>query len=108
MSAPPENAGDVRRIVKGAGVEFLFAQFVDMHAKPNAKLVPATHLDDLLEEGAGFAGFAAGDIGQGPDSPDLIAMPDVRSLTILPWRPTVARLACNVTVEGEPWPFCPR
>src|SRR6202035_3112447 len=66
MSAPPENADDVRRIVKEAGVEFLFAQFVDMHAKPNAKLVPATHLHDLLEGGAGFAGFAAGDIGQRP------------------------------------------
>ena len=108
MSAPPENADDVRRIVKEAGVEFLFAQFVDMHAKPNAKLVPATHLDDLLEEGAGFAGFAAGDIGQGPDSPDLIAMPDVRSLTILPWRSNVARFACDATVEGQPWPYCPR
>jgi glutamine synthetase len=108
MSAPPENADDVRRIVKEAGVEFLFAQFVDMHAKPNAKLVPAAHLDDLLEEGAGFAGFAAGDIGQGPDSPDLIAMPDVRSLTILPWRSNVARFACDATVEGQPWPYCPR
>jgi glutamine synthetase len=108
MSAPPENADDVRRIVKEAGVEFLFAQFVDMHAKPSAKLVPAAHLDDLLEEGAGFAGFAAGDIGQGPDSPDLIAMPDVRSLTILPWRGNVARFACDATVEGQPWPYCPR
>jgi glutamine synthetase len=110
MSAPstPENADDVRRIVRDGGIEFLFAQFVDMHSKPSAKLVPAHHLDDLLTEGAGFAGFAAGDIGQGPHDPDLIAMPDPRSLTILPWRPTVARLACDVTVEGEPWPYCPR
>ena len=57
-------------------IEFLFAQFVDMHGKPSAKLVPAHHIDDLLTEGAGFAGFAAGDIGQGPHDPDLIAMPD--------------------------------
>ncbi len=99
---------DVRKIVKDNGIEFLFAQFVDMHGKPSAKLVPAHHLDDLLTEGAGFAGFAAGDIGQGPDSPDMIAMPDPTTLTILPWRPTVARLACDVTVEGEPWPYCPR
>ncbi|MGO9762453.1 MAG: type III glutamate--ammonia ligase, partial [Solirubrobacteraceae bacterium] len=60
MTAPPENADDVRRIVKDAGIEFLFAQFVDMHGKPSAKLVPAHHLDDLLDDGAGFAGFAAG------------------------------------------------
>ena len=31
------------------GIEFLFAQFVDMHGKPSAKLVPAHHLDDLLD-----------------------------------------------------------
>jgi glutamine synthetase len=108
MTATPQNAEDVRRIVSDAGIEFLFAQFVEMHGKPNAKLVPAAHLDDLLTDGAGFAGFAAGDIGQGPDSPDLIAMPDVRTLTILPWRSNVARFACDTTVEGEPWPYCPR
>ena len=108
MSSPPQNPDDVRRIVKDEGIEFLFAQFVDMHGKPSAKLVPAHHLDDLLEEGAGFAGFAAGDIGQGPQDPDMIAMPDPRSLTILPWRPNVARFACDVTVEGEEWPYCPR
>ncbi|HTU96086.1 MAG TPA: type III glutamate--ammonia ligase [Solirubrobacteraceae bacterium] len=108
MIDPPRNEDDVRKIVQDNGIEFLFAQFVDMHGKPSAKLVPAHHLDDLLTEGAGFAGFAAGDIGQGPDDPDMIAMPDVTTLTILPWRPTVARFACNVTVEGEEWDYCPR
>ena len=108
MPKPPENEDDVRRIVKDEGIEFLFAQFVDMHGKPSAKLVPAHHLDDLLNDGAGFAGFAAGDLGQGPHDPDMIAMPDPTTLSILPWRPTVARFACNVTVEGEEWPFCPR
>ncbi|MGB0097185.1 MAG: type III glutamate--ammonia ligase [Solirubrobacteraceae bacterium] len=104
----PQTADDVREIIKDGGIEFLFAQFVDMHGKPSAKLVPAHHIDDLLNDGAGFAGFAAGDIGQGPHDPDLIAMPDPRSFTILPWQPNVARFACDVTVEGEPWPYCPR
>jgi glutamine synthetase len=35
-------------------------------------------------------------------------MPDVRSFTPLPWKPGVARLACDVHVEGEEWPYCPR
>jgi glutamine synthetase len=104
----PQTADEVRQRVRDGEIEFLFAQFVDMHGKPNAKLVPAHHLDDLLDEGAGFAGFAAGDIGQGPHDPDLIAMPDVRSYTPLPWRRGVARFACDVTVEGEEWPYCPR
>jgi glutamine synthetase len=99
---------DVRKEVTDRGIEFLFAQFVDMHGKPNAKLVPAAHLDDLIEDGAGFAGFAAGDIGQGPSDPDMIAMPDLDTFTPLPWKPGVARFACDVTVEGEAWPYCPR
>jgi len=106
--SPQQQLETVRRAIRDGGVEFLFAQFVDMHAKPSAKLVPAHHLEDLLSDGAGFAGFAAGDIGQGPDSPDIIAMPDPASFTVLPWRTDVARFACDVTVQGEPWPFCPR
>ena len=111
MSEPlvaPQSEDEVRQLARDGEIEFLFAQFVDMHGKPNAKLVPAHHLDDLLADGAGFAGFAAGDIGQGPHDPDLIAMPDVRSYTPLPWKPGVARFACDVTVEGEEWPYCPR
>ena len=104
----PQSTDEVRKLARDGNIEFLFAQFVDMHGKPNAKLVPAHHLDDLLSDGAGFAGFAAGDIGQGPHDPDLIAMPDVRSYTPLPWKPGVARFACDVTVEGEEWPYCPR
>lgn len=107
-AALPTSVEDVRAYVRDHGIEFLFAQFVDMHGKPNAKLVPAHHLDDLLEDGAGFAGFAAGDIGQRPHDPDLEAMPDPASFTPLPWRPSIARLACDVHVGGEPWPYCPR
>jgi glutamine synthetase len=111
MSEPlvaPQSEDEVHKLARDGEIEFLFAQFVDMHGKPNAKLVPAHHLDDLLSDGAGFAGFAAGDIGQGPHDPDLVAMPDVRSYTPLPWKPGVARFACDVTVEGEEWPYCPR
>jgi glutamine synthetase len=100
----PTSADEVRSYIAQHGIEFVFAQFVDMHGKPSAKLVPADCLDGLLEDGAGFAGFAAGDIGQQPNDPDLAAMPDVRSFTPLPWRPEVARLACDVHVEGRPWP----
>jgi glutamine synthetase len=101
-------ADEVRARVQRDGVRFLFAQFVDLYAKPNAKLVPASHLDDLLTDGAGFAGFAAGEVGQFPNDPDLIAIPDPASYTPLPWRPDVARFACDLQVDGQPWPYCPR
>jgi glutamine synthetase len=99
---------DIRKEAQARGIEFFFAQFVDMHARPSAKLVPAAHLDDLVNEGAGFAGFAAGDIGQFPSDPDIAAIPDLRSFTPVPWEPTVARFACDIHVEGEEWPYDPR
>ncbi len=99
---------DIRRIAEERGIEFYFAQFVDMYARPSAKLVPAAYLDDLVREGAGFAGFAAGEIGQLPSDPDIAAIPDLRSFTPIPWERTLARFACDVYVEGEEWPYCPR
>jgi len=90
------------------GIEFLFAMFVDLHGKPCAKLVPASAVDQLLEDGAGFAGFAAGPMGQVPSSPDILAMPDLSSYTPAPWQPGLAILQCDPHCEGEPWPFAPR
>src|SRR3954447_5063037 len=104
----PTDLEEIRAYIRQTGVEFLFAQFVDMHGKPSAKLVPVAHLDGLFENGAGFAGFAAGNVGQRPSDPDLAAMPDAQSFTPLPWRPNIARIACDLHVEGEPWPYCPR
>ena len=57
-------------------MEFFLCSFVEMSGAPKAKLVPATHVDDMASGSAGFAGFATGEMGQGPHSPDMIAMPD--------------------------------
>jgi glutamine synthetase len=99
---------EIRARSKELGIEFYFAQFVDMYARPSAKLIPAAHLDDLATDGAGFAGFAAGEIGQVPSDPDIAAIPDLASFTPVPWQPNLARFACDVTVDGEEWPYCPR
>ena len=98
---------EVRRRID-EGLEFFLCSFVEMSGIPKAKLVPSTHVDDMAVEGAGFAGFAAGDIGQGPHSPDLMAIPDFRSLTMLPWRRNIAWVAGNAFVEGKPSNYCPR
>jgi glutamine synthetase len=99
---------EIRSRSEELGVEFYFAQFVDMYGRPSAKLVPAAYLDDLVSDGAGFAGFAAGEIGQLPSDPDIAAIPDLNSFTPVPWEPSLARFACNVTVDGEEWPYDPR
>lgn len=102
------DAAEVKRRAEADGIEFFFAQFVDMNAKPSAKLVPMSNYDGMVTEGAGFAGFAAGPIGQSPASPDMMAIPDLNSYTPVPFKPGLARFACDITVEGKEWPYCPR
>jgi glutamine synthetase len=100
--------GELAAKAESDGVEFFFAMFVDMHGKPCAKMVPVEALDVLVGGGAGFAGFAAGPMGQSPADPDMIAVPDLASYTVTPWQPKLAVLQCDIHVEGEPWPYTPR
>jgi glutamine synthetase len=104
----PETGADLVEAVRADGVDFVLAMFVDMHGKPCAKLVPATAIEGFVEGGAGFAGFAAGPMGQSPADPDILAKPDPASYSVLPWKPEVAVVQCDPTVNGEPWPFAPR
>ena len=48
----------VKQVVDEKDVRFFLCSFVEMSGAPKAKLVPATQLEDMAEEGAGFAGFA--------------------------------------------------
>ncbi len=105
---PIVTVDDLKAATKRDGVEFLFAMFVDMHGKPCAKLVPVSAIDGLMSDGAGFAGFAAGPMGQVPSSPDLLAMPDLSSYLPAPWQPGLGIIQCDPHVLGEPWPFSPR
>ena len=99
---------DVAKMVQDKGIEFFLCSFVEMSGAPKAKVVPAAHLEDMAAGSAGFAGFGAGNMGQGPHETDMLAMPDFDSLTVLPWRPNVAWVASEMTVDGQAWPYCPR
>jgi glutamine synthetase len=107
-SAAITNAADLSEATRRDGVEFLFAMFVDMHGKPCAKMVPVSAIKGLLADGAGFAGFAAGPMGQTPASPDISAMPDLSSYMPAPWQPGLGIIQCDPYVHGEPWPYAPR
>ena len=48
---------DLKALIKQKGIEYFLCSFVEMSGIPKAKLVPASALDDMVSEGAGFAGF---------------------------------------------------
>ena len=86
-------------------VKFVLAQFVDIHGVAKAKAVPVDHFDDVLRDGAGFAGFAVWGLGQEPHQADYMAVGELETLSLVPWQPGYARIVCNGVVNGEPWPF---
>lgn len=104
----PQSVEDVKKLIKEHDIEFIFASFTEVQGKSSAKLVPASQVEELFSEGVGFAGFAAGQIGQGPQSPDVEIIPDPKTFRIVPWQKGLAHVIGDVTVEGKPWEYCPR
>lgn len=99
---------EIRQRMQDDKIEFLLTQFVDINGSPKVKMVPVSHFDDVIDEGAGFAGAAVLGMGQGPHSHDMLARIDLDSYTPVPWTDGVARFASDLFVDGEPHMFCPR
>ena len=87
---------------------YVLAQFVDIHGAAKAKAVPVEHLDMVLTDGAGFAGFALWGFGMGPEGPDYMAVGDLSTLQDIPWMPGYARIICNGVVNKKPYAYCSR
>ncbi len=103
-----ENREEIKARLKEAGVEYLWAQFVDMNGAAKVKQVPFAAFDDIIDEGAGFAGGAVWGLNQGPHSHDLMARADFETFRQLPWKPNTAVVNSNLFVDDEPWPACSR
>lgn len=100
---------DLAALAQASGTTFILALFVDLNGKPCAKLVPVEAVEELQNDGVGFAGYAVGAMGQEPKDPDLIALPDPSSFTPIPFvREGLAIVHCDPHVNGTPWPYAPR
>ena len=98
----------VRQELADKGIEYILAQFVDIDGCPKVKQVPVDCFEDVVEDGAGFAGAAVWGMGLGPESHDLMARTDLETYVQLPWQNNVALASCDLFVDDAPWPFCPR
>jgi glutamine synthetase len=99
------DAASARAHLKSLGVNYVLAQFVDIHGVAKAKSVPLAHLETVLTDGAGFAGFAIWGVGIEPHGPDFMAVGDLRCVSLVPWQPGLARIVCEGHVNGKPWPY---
>ncbi len=89
------------------GIQQFLIGFTDLFGVLRAKLVPARAIDDMLRDGAGFAGFATW-FDMTPADPDMLAIPDVDSLIEIPWKPEVAWLSADLWFRGAMLEQAPR
>jgi glutamine synthetase len=88
-----------------AAFDYYLAQFVDIHGRPKAKLVPGQHKDMIFGAGAGFAGFAIAGMGMGPHGAEFMAIGDPSDVRPVPWMPGTAVVTCDGHVQGQPHAF---
>ncbi|MGV8986931.1 MAG: type III glutamate--ammonia ligase [Cypionkella sp.] len=89
------------------GVKYFMISYTDLFGGQRAKLVPTQAINGMVEEGAGFAGFATW-LDLTPAHPDLMAVPDPSSAIQLPWKKEVAWVAARATMEGKMVEQAPR
>jgi glutamine synthetase len=100
----------LRESLTAAGIHSLLVQFTDIHGVAKGKLVPLSHLDDVLAVGAGFSGPSIWGTGLPRTGPraEYMARGAASTAMPLPWWPGVARLVGDGFVAGEPFEACPR
>ena len=76
-------AKDLAKWAKERGVKYFMISYTDLFGSQRAKLVPTQAINDMAEDGAGFAGFATW-LDLTPAHPDLMAVPDADSAIQLP------------------------
>jgi glutamine synthetase len=96
---------EAKKFIKENGVKYVLAQFVDIHGVAKVKSVPADHLEDILTNGAGFAGGAIWGMGIEPNGPDYMAVGELGTLSLVPWQPGYARIICDGHVNGKPYEY---
>jgi hypothetical protein len=66
---------ELSKLAVDRGVRYFLVSFSDLRGVQRAKLVPATAIDKIAQEGAGFAGFATW-LDMSPADADMFAMAD--------------------------------
>ena len=82
------------------GIRYFLIAYTDLFGILRAKLVPASAIEGMARDGAGFAGFATW-FDMTPADPDVLAVPDPASLIQLPWKPGVGWMAADPWMGGN-------
>ena len=102
------DAGSLRQDLGGNGVKYLLSSYVDMHGISKGKMVPISHLEQMLGGSELFTGAALEGVPQDVSEEEVSAHPDPKSCIVLPWNREVAWFASNLWCRGRPFSACSR
>ena len=105
--------------VLDAGVERVRVHFTDLLGVSRNKVVPVSLLDEVAEDGLNFciSAFCVDHVGEVIDGTGLGAevdfrdaqlLPDLSTLTVVPWEKATAIAIGDVFFDGHPLPSSPR
>jgi len=105
-----KQVAEVRKKINELGIEYLYLQFVSVTGRICGKGIPADHWESVAEKGFQLVYGATmnlfvnrrGDyLGYGPESAELVGIPEPETFMQLPWDKRVARLWCTLFRNRE-------
>jgi glutamine synthetase len=98
-----EQIAAVRRKIDESGVTYIYYQFPSVTGRIMGKGVPAAHWESMARKGFQLVYGATANlfvdrggeyIGYGPESAELVGLPEPETFQVLPWDTKVARVWC--------------
>jgi glutamine synthetase len=99
-----EQIAAVRRKIDESGVTYIYYQFPSVTGRIMGKGVPAKHWESMARKGFQLVYGATANlfvdrlgnyIGYGPESAELVGLPEPETFQVLPWDTKVARVWCT-------------
>jgi glutamine synthetase type III len=98
---------NLTEVAQKKGIRYFLISFTDLFGVVRSKLVPASAIEGMQQDGAGFAGFAA-HLDMTPADSDMFGLPDAERLIQLPWKPEVGWLPSDIHLGGKLVEHSPR
>ena len=90
--------------LESAGVEFVFAAYVDVHGVPKAKCVPIRQFEEMCGGSELYTVGAVEGMGLvGPQEDECCTVPDLDSCVVFPWDKRYAWLNADTHYYGQPY-----
>ena len=105
-----EQVQQVRSMIDQLGITYLYCQFISVTGRIMGKGIPADHWERLADKGFQLVYGSTANlftdrhgeyIGYGPESAELVGIPDPETFAQLPWDKRVGRVYCTLFRNRE-------